>query len=49
VTERRFMLRWNEVWFGSSILLLLVGLLRSLLGVLPLDAARPRENIEDKT
>jgi hypothetical protein len=36
------MLRWSEVWFGSSILLLLVGLLRSLLGVLPLDAAGPK-------
>jgi hypothetical protein len=50
VRERRLLLRWSEVWFGSSILFLLVGLLRSLLGVLPLDAAGPtnKENIEEK-
>ncbi len=42
--------RWSEVWFGSSILFLLVGLLRSLLGVLPLDAAGPNtEKISNKT
>jgi hypothetical protein len=48
VTERRFLLRWSEVWFGSSILLLFVGLLRSLLGVLPLDAAGPTKEILKK-